>query len=333
MAHFPVTNSNLSAVHLALFLREKYTLSSLSECKIIRAGINDTYLVSGNPVKYIFRIYSLNWRTKSEILEEISLLLQLKQHDIPVSYPLADKNKNYIQSLNAPEGERFAVLFSFAEGEKTHNVSVDVHYQIGVLMARMHQVTHNLTLNRVHYTHQVLLVDSMEQLSKFLNAGSEEMEFMQSTQKYLFKALSNVSTSEIRKGAVHLDIWFDNLNITNDKQVTVFDFDFCGNGWLCMDIAYYILQLHNIERYEEKEYRPKIDSFLKGYESITPISSEEKRLIPILGISLYYFYLGIQCQRFDNWSNSFLSENYLKRYINGLIKKYYIINDLDLKDS
>jgi Ser/Thr protein kinase RdoA (MazF antagonist) len=37
------------------------------------------------------------------------------------------------------------------------------------------------------------------------------------------------------------------------NKVTIFDFDFCGNGWLCLDIAYYILHLHNIEKYEAKD--------------------------------------------------------------------------------
>jgi hypothetical protein len=43
----------------------------------------------------------------------------------------------------------------------------------------------------------------------------------------------------------------------------------------------------------------------------------------MLGVSLYFFYLGIQCQRYENWSNSFLNEVYLKRFINLLVKRYF----------
>jgi hypothetical protein len=43
----------------------------------------------------------------------------------------------------------------------------------------------------------------------------------------------------------------------------------------------------------------------------------------MLGVSMYFFYLGIQCQRFDNWSNVFLNETYLTRFINLLVKKYF----------
>lgn len=103
---------------------------------------------------------------------------------------------------------------------------------------------------------------------------------------------------------------------------TLFDFDFCGNGWLCLDIAYYILQLHSTEK-DETNRAEKIAAFYEGYQTVEEISDEEKLLIPALGVSLYYFYLGVQCSRFDNWSNTFLNEAYLKRFITVLVKGYY----------
>jgi Ser/Thr protein kinase RdoA (MazF antagonist) len=325
MTHFPVTNSNLSATHLGMFLQEKYALSKSTQCQLIKAGINDSYLVTDNSSRFVFRVYSLNWRTRTEIKEEISLLNQLKENGISISYPLTDNENKYIQTLNAPEGDRFAVLFTFAAGEKLHIVSKETHFKIGQLMARLHQITLNQTLKRTDYSSEILLVDSLKKVSSFLSSDSEEMDFMQAAQKQLLNAFEKADTSQIRQGIVHLDIWFDNLNITTTNEVTMFDFDFCGNGWLCLDIAYYVLQLHNIEKYEAKDYQPKVDEFISGYESVTHLSEEEKRLLPMLGVSLYFFYLGIQCQRYDNWSNTFLSENYLKRFINGLVKRYYDI--------
>ncbi len=332
MTHFPVISSNLSTAHLALFIEEKYNFSKNTECHLLKAGINHTYLIKDNDKKYIFRIYSLNWRTEIEILEEIRLLNLLKEHSISISYPIFDKNNNYLQTLDAPEGERFAVMFSFAEGEKLLNFSEETHFKIGELMAQIHQITQNLNLERVHYLPQILLVDSLKQLEKFLPKDTEEMAFMQNAQKYLLNEFSSANVAEIRQGIVHLDIWFDNLNITKDNKITIFDFDFCGNGWLCLDIAYYILQVHSTER-DEAICKSKVDSFLAGYESVMPISDEEKRILPMLGVSIYFFYLGIQCQRFDNWSNTFLNEMYLKRFINLLVKRYFDLNKLGEKAS
>lgn len=328
MTHFPVSSSILSAKHLTSFLQEKYRLSPDTHCQILKSGINDTYKVSDGGSIFVWRVYSLGWRSREEISEELKFLQQLKEKSIAISYPIADIKNNYVQTLQAPEGDRFAVLFSYANGAKQHIVSAETHFQIGQLMAQIHKISCGMTLDKVQYTPEILLNDSLIKISKFLSDESEEMRFMKSTQAFLIQEWHNIDFSKMRQGIVHLDIWFDNLNVDEEGRATIFDFDFCGNGLLALDIAYYVKQLHNVERYEEKEYQPKVDSFMIGYESVNPISDEEKRLIPILGISLYYFYLGVQCHRYDNWSNSFLSENYLKRFINGIIIRYFNIYNL-----
>jgi Ser/Thr protein kinase RdoA (MazF antagonist) len=327
MKNFPVTNSTLSSAHLCQFVQMKYNLGTHTTCSLLKTGINDSYLITDKTDKYVFRVYSLNWRTQNEILEEIKLLNLLHSNGIPVSYPLAAVKGNFIQQLNAPEGNRFGVLFSFAKGEKTLNFSAKLHYKIGEIMARMHQLTINMHLERVEYSPQIILEDSFEQLKRFLPSGNEEMDFMVAAQKYLLHEFEQFNTGELRHGAVHLDIWFDNLSIDNENGITLFDFDFCGNGWLCYDIAYYILQVNGTEK-DETECKLKTEAFLNGYQSITGLSSEEKRIIPMLGVSLYFFYLGIQSKRFDNWSNTFLNEGYLKRFINLLVKKYFEKNGL-----
>jgi Ser/Thr protein kinase RdoA (MazF antagonist) len=324
MTHFPVTNSNLSAEHLLPFLQERYDLVTSTGCHLLRAGINDTYMISGAP-NFVFRVYSLQWRTAIEISEELFLLNKLKQSGISVSFPIADHNGSYIQTLDAPEGERYGVLFSYADGKKQHQLPKETHFEVGALLARMHIVTDGLRLQRTNYTGDVLLIDSLKRLTHFLPEDAEEMQFMISAQQYILEELSKANTHELRKGVVHLDFWFDNLNITPGNEITVFDFDFSGNGWLVLDIAYYISQLHNTGKYILQEYAPNVEYFLKGYESVITITEEEKRLVPILGVSLYFFYLGVQCSRYNNWSNSFLSEDYLKRYINGIVRRYFNI--------
>lgn len=87
--------------------------------------------------------------------------------------------------------------------------------------------------------------------------------------------MENPDWQNMRSGAVHLDVWFDNLHIDHEKEITFFDFDFCGNGYLCFDISYFLFQLFTIYPNEE-EYQAKADHFLKGYASVTEIGNEEK---------------------------------------------------------
>ncbi|MEO5683738.1 MAG: phosphotransferase [Chitinophagaceae bacterium] len=317
----PVINSTLSPDAIAVFVKNVYKLGAVVSARILKTGISHTYLIIDEDGQYVFRVYSLNWRTEKEIEEELRLLNLLKENRLPVSYPIADVQGGYIQPLVAPEGLRFGVMFSFAKGEKMLNMPAELHYKIGEIMANLHKVTQDTRLERVHYTADVLLTRSFEQLKQFLPADTEEMIYMQSLQKYLQEAFSAADTKKLRTGIVHLDIWFDNMSVSDSGDITLFDFDFCGNGWLLLDIAYYLLQLHSTEK-DEHECLQKKDSFIKGYESVAIISEEEKRLLPAAGVSLYFFYLGVQCSRYNNWSNVFLNELYLRRFINLLVKKW-----------
>ena len=321
MTVFPVTNSTLSAAGIAAFVKEQYRLPGEAAARILKTGISHTYLISTHTEKYIFRVYTIGWRTEKEILEEIRLLQLLKDNAIPVSYPIADNAANYVQQLQAPEGRRYAVLFSFARGEKQLNYSAERHYQAGEIMARMHQLTQDLRLERVTYTPGVLLDDSFSRLQQFLPPAAAEMKWMEKMQRYLHETFRNINEESVRKGAVHLDIWFDNMVFDPQGGITLFDFDFCGNGWLFLDIGYYILQVFSTEK-EGNDFEIKTAAFLKGYESVTPVSAAEKELLPAAGAAIYFFYLGVQCNRYDNWSNVFLNEIYLKRFINLLVKKW-----------
>jgi Ser/Thr protein kinase RdoA (MazF antagonist) len=250
MQNFPVISSILSAAHIGLFLQAQYQFSGNATCKLLKTGINHSYLITDGERKFVFRLYSLNWRSRTEIAAEIKLLNLLRDGNVPVSYPIQDTTGNYIQLLNAPEGDRYGVLFSFAKGKKHLNFSTSLHYKVGETMAHIHQVTHNLQLKRATYTPKVLLHDSFERLKQYLPADTTEMQWMASTQKYLLGELAKADTGKLRQGVIHMDIWFDNLNITKEDDITIFDFDFCGNGWLCLDLAYYILQLHSTEKVE-----------------------------------------------------------------------------------
>ena len=316
---FPVTESTLSAEYLGQFLQKEYGFDPGTTCKLFRTGINHLYTVNTNTSKFVFRVYTRSWRSRVEISEEIRLLNHLRVNNVPVSHPVADKNDNFIQSLDAPEGLRFGVLFAFAQGQKVREFSPRTSFNIGQGMARMHKVTENFSLQRFSYSAQTLLMDPFERAKSFFGTASPEMVFVDKATKYLVEEFDKIKTDEVRSGAIHLDMWFDNMHVTAQDEITFFDFDFCGNGWLCHDIAYFILQLYNT-RQNDDSYKEGLESFLAGYEEVQPITKEEKRIIPLLAVGIWFFYLGVQCDRFDNWSNVFLSEDHLRRFLSAIKK-------------
>ena len=319
MITFPVTASTLSANDLGKFVQEKYGLDISFECKLFRTGINHTYFLSNGISKYVVRVYCHNWRSENEIQEELKLLNLLKDNNLSVSLPIPDKNRSLIQSINAPEGLRHLVVFSFAEGEKMRFMSNETCFEIGSLMASIHTLTENKNIDRANYNSNKLLNESYGQLSKYFSEKLPEMEYLKKIGKEITRTFDEMDLSDCSQGVVHLDIWYDNLSVNTENEITLFDFDNCGNGHLILDIGYFCKQLFFIES-DKEQFESKVESFLNGYLSIKRISETEIKCIPEAGASVFVFYLGLQAQRFD-WSNIFLTKNYLKMYV-GRIKSW-----------
>ncbi|MFL1895659.1 phosphotransferase [Aquimarina sp. 2-A2] len=321
MKVFPVTTSTLSAKELGAYITTVYQLKGDFDCKLFRTGINHTYFLSNKETKYVLRVYCYEWRSKSEILEEIALLNLLKKEKLAISFPIEDKTGVFVQEINAPEGKRYAVLFSYAKGEKIRYMNKETCFSIGSLMAKIHTITSNKTLNRISYKKDSLLTLPYQNLKQFFSEQLPEMNFI----RELAESFQDTDFENTQKGIVHLDIWYDNMAVTSENEITLFDFDFCGNGEQVLDIGYFCKQLYHIES-DKSKYEMKRLAFLDGYQSIKQLSDKELNLIPKAGLAVFVYYLGVQAQRFD-WSNIFLSENYLKMYV-GKLKSWMKYNDI-----
>ena len=326
---FPTINSTLSSIELSKVIQQKYGLSDKTECNLFRAAMNHLYVVNDDEKKYVFRVYTHNWRTKLEIEEELRLLVHLKETDRQVAYPIADKSNEYIQEINAPEGQRFGVLFSYANGVKTANFSPQTSFVIGEALAKVHKSTEGFTLNRVSYDSQSLLINSVLQTKKFFKNTTDEIKLLEKLSNFLSAKFDTIDKQKMRYGSVHLDVWFDNMHFEDENKVTFFDFDFCGNGLLCLDISYFLFQLFSTNLNED-EYQEKADRFLKGYESVTKISNEERSFLPFACLAIMTYYISIQCERFDYWTNIFLNEDHLKRFT-GNLNRWIAYNKIEIK--
>ncbi|SUX46348.1 phosphotransferase [Chryseobacterium indoltheticum] len=317
MTTFPVIASTLSEKDLSNFIIEKYNLNSNFECKLFRTGINHTYFISDSNTKYIVRVYCHNWRSKTEITEELKLLKTLKSNNLSVSFPISDKNDELIHEVNAPEGIRYVVLFSFANGEKKRFMTNENCFAIGSLIAKIHNITAGNKIDRVNYDSEILLKKSYNYLKQFFTEDLNEMKFLKEIGKKISKSFQENNLKDSQKGIVHLDIWYDNFSINAENEITIFDFDNCGNGLLVLDVGYFCKQLFFIEQ-DKNQYELKVKSFLEGYRELRELSDKEIDLIPEAGAAIFIFYLGVQAQRFD-WSNIFLTENYLKMFVGRII--------------
>lgn len=304
----PVINSTFSAEHLGIWIAEKFGVSNVS-CRLLKTNMNHSYLVTTNKDQYILRVYNHRYRKIDDVAEEVKLLGSLKE-TMSVSYPIAG-NDGVIHEISAPEGIRYAVLFSYAKGKKVRYTTVDNNFIIGQEAGRLHAFTCGKTIGRMDYSVETMINWAHGQLAKYISSDLEEMKFIKASAVAVTDAFNRTS---LRKGIVHLDIWYDNMSIQETGAVTLFDFDNCGNGSLALDIGYYCMQLFFVEA-DKAEYERKKAAFIDGYRSVISVPDEELALIPYAGYVVWIYYLGLQAQRFDYFGNLFLSENYLRMMV------------------
>jgi Ser/Thr protein kinase RdoA (MazF antagonist) len=108
----PVQRSIISANTLAPLVAQAYGLDGVG-CQLIKSAMLDTYQVTAASGPAILRIYPARRRTESEILAELDVLASLHAGGVAVSVPIRQLTGERLLALQAPEGTRYAALFTY----------------------------------------------------------------------------------------------------------------------------------------------------------------------------------------------------------------------------
>ena len=153
MTPIRIARSFVAAESVAELIAAEYDVATPVSCrlfsKLLRTQDNDHYLATtGDGTQYAFRIYQQGdryHRAESDYLYEIDWLRFLREHELPVSYPIRRRDGGYIGRIDAPEGARYYALFSLAYGDALALKDIDQLYVMGETMARIHVVSDAFT--------------------------------------------------------------------------------------------------------------------------------------------------------------------------------------------
>ncbi|MFT3750990.1 MAG: phosphotransferase [Agriterribacter sp.] len=291
---FPATYSTLCSVALSSLVSEKYKIGN-AQCKFLVRGVGDTYLVESTETRFILRVYRSSHRSLSQIKDEVKLLQTLKQANVSVSYPIATISGEPILTLDAAEGERFAVLFSYAPGQVVRSLNENQLRVLGHEMARFHNVSSEITLGdtRWNFDLETTVVKPLKKLKPVFAEDPEGYAWLCLIADEVKKILSQLPASGFSKGYCHFDFLPKNFHFKNDS-ITFFDFDFMGYGWLVNDIMTFWQHL-SLDVYTGRMTQQAADDayniFLDGYREYRFISGEELAAAPYLAIGFWLFYM------------------------------------------
>lgn len=292
---FPATYSTLDPEALAQLIKNHYALGNV-HCAFLVRGVGDTYLVEAQSKKFILRVYRSSHRTLPQIKEEVDLLLHLKKAGVSVSYPIPATAGEAILEINAAEGTRYAVLFSYAPG-KTERLLNDRQLQnLGREMAGFHLAASTFPKGNARWTFDfnTTMFAPLERLRPVFSEDQETYTWLQQMAKQVERRYSQTDTSHFSRGYCHFDFLPKNFHFDGDA-VTLFDFDFMGYGWQLNDIMSFWQHLV-LDVYTNRTTRAAADNayqvFLEGYRERRAVSEEELKAVPYLAIGFWLFYMG-----------------------------------------
>lgn len=316
--YFPATHSILSTGALLSYAQERYDIGEAIECTFLNYGLNDTYLLRTSSGKYILRVYRLGWRSLSDILYELDLLLHLHRKNVPVSFPLAMKDGALLSTLNTLEGPRQVVLFTYAEGkmppgpqDETYE-TYSLHY--GRVVAQIHNALDDFSSQhaRFHLDLDHLLDKPIQTILPALADRPEDQAYLLRVVASLKEQVARLPASELEWGACHGDLHGGNAHAT-EEQLTFFDFDGCGPGWRAYDIAVFLWS-----REESHQDEKLWEVFLAGYMQHRTLQPVDLAAVPVFVAIRQIWLLGLHTANAPDWGYSMLNDFYFDVSMNIL---------------
>lgn len=249
------------------------------ELENINHEYNSTFsVVTATGEKFALRVNVNSDRTEKNIAAELTFVNTLAQSgEFRVAVPVRNLAGEFVSKAHheASGKELLCVLFSWLEGEDVGDEpTLEVVYEIGALMARLHEATKGLALP----SGQELpaLDDFMWHVEDFLLGArsvlnSEEKAKIAAGRKAIETELSALF-SEGQFQLIHADLHGWNLKL-HDGQLSVFDFDDSGIGLPIQDLATAIYYLDTDEQ---------IAAMKAGYASVRELPNCSERQMKAL---------------------------------------------------
>ncbi len=276
----PVIGDRLSSL-----VARDYAVGYPDECVLIRGGfgVNDTYRVTVGDQRFVLRVQSSpptkGWIAgDGDLRFELDLLAHLFRHGVPVATPLPRISGDLL-GIQMDDGQEFSYsLFAWAPGEVVPDdrLTSDQARLVGEALAKVHLAADAFRSEHPRYRLDLeALLDKplMKLASTLEDLSPADRRFVEEQVSDIRGRLDTFTRGPDLWGIIHGDIHSQNLHVTDDGSITLFDFDLCAYGWRAYDVAYYYTRIPATVR----------QFALDGYTSIRSLSDIEHDLLPTFG--------------------------------------------------
>jgi Ser/Thr protein kinase RdoA (MazF antagonist) len=259
---------------------------AIADCRFVRLGLNDTYLVTTREARFVVRVYRRGWRTPNQIRYELELLAHLAAKGVPVASPVVENGES-LRCVVAPEGRRYVAVFRYVAGEPFVWRNERDSAIAGQLLGALHAAADDFVSSQwqAGFDLEALIDTPLGWLRPFLTGRHSEYmeEFSSRLREYATPVVSGLDW-----GPIHGDFGANNLHDDPDGGLSVFDFDFCGPGWRAYDLV------TTSWRAQERRSVELWRAFIDGYLRHRHLDQRDLDAVELMKILRHFWGLGLQ---------------------------------------
>jgi Ser/Thr protein kinase RdoA (MazF antagonist) len=270
----------LNPDHIGAWLAERYgDAFSHASAELLRSYTNDVYLIHSADQKSVLKLYGLGWRTPPEVQWELELLQHVASLGVPVANPIAAQDQKLLQSVATEAGDRIAVLFAYVPGDKPQPpFSIALYEQFGQAIARLHAAADSFVASHPgRDLDTTILIDQPVALATPLLFHSHERAWLAQLASTVKDRIAAYTAAGLDWGPIHGDATLDNLHITEDGSIILYDFDLAGQGWRAADLQGWAAI--------NPEYHSRWDAFQRGYSRVRLLPEIDRAAAPYLTLA------------------------------------------------
>lgn len=246
-----------------------YSVGKLTGLRGIAAGIENTnYFVTTDGGRYVLTLFEK--LTARELPFYLNLMAHLAERGVPSAHPVANRSGGYLGALNGKP----AALVAFLEGRDLESPSPQQCAAVGAVLARLHLAGQSYPAK----------MDNPRGPKWWKGVMPDILPFLADTEAALLKEEIRFQSlyrfSDLPRGAIHADLFRDNVLFDGDRVAGVIDFYFACTDALLYDVAIAVNDWCIDDAGELDPARTR--AFLDAYAAIRPCTPIERGAWPVM---------------------------------------------------
>lgn len=259
--------TTVSDEEMRVFLAD-YDLGEFVALQGIAQGItNSNYFLTTSTGRYVLTVFEVLQQ------EELPFFLELNQHlsrnGVACAAPIARKDGR----LDSVVAGKPACLVTCLQGSDTSWATEAQCFHTGAMLAKMHLAGQSFEKKMDNPRYTTWWHDACSQLLPVLN--EDDARLLQNE----IAAFDRNRRDDLPSGIIHADLFKDNVLLDGETVAGFIDFYYACNGDFMYDLA---IAVNDWARTADNTLDHTLEAaFIRGYESVRPLSDEERAYYPI----------------------------------------------------